>query len=84
MQSPSLQPIYKVYDNKRRRVIGVHTLLIEAIMYTVFGWGVNGERQMARIRGHYVKSILRQDISWFDLQVSNDGMDQERNVWMCS
>jgi hypothetical protein len=31
-------------------------------------WGTNGERQVARIRGLYVRAILRQDISWFDLQ----------------
>lgn len=34
----------------------------------VWGWSVYGERQVARIRGLYVKALLRQDISWYDRQ----------------
>jgi ATP-binding cassette subfamily B (MDR/TAP) protein 1 len=34
----------------------------------VAGWGMNGERQVMRIRALYVKAILRQDIAWFDTQ----------------
>jgi len=38
----------------------------------VFAWGVNGERQTARIRGEYVKALLRQDISWYDTQTRGE------------
>jgi len=37
-----------------------------------FAWGVNGERQTARIRGEYVKALLRQDISWYDTQTRGE------------
>ncbi|KAH9627364.1 hypothetical protein KSS87_001203, partial [Heliosperma pusillum] len=33
-------------------------------------WMVTGERQAARIRGLYLKTILRQDISFFDTEIS--------------
>lgn len=33
-------------------------------------WMVTGERQAARIRGLYLKTILRQDISFFDTQTT--------------
>ncbi|CAI9087895.1 OLC1v1022086C2 [Oldenlandia corymbosa var. corymbosa] len=33
-------------------------------------WMVSGERQAARIRGLYLKTILRQDISFFDTQTT--------------
>ena len=33
-------------------------------------WMVTGERQAARIRGLYLKTILRQDIEFFDTQTS--------------
>ncbi|XP_019704737.1 ABC transporter B family member 9 [Elaeis guineensis] len=33
-------------------------------------WTVSGERQAARIRGLYLKTILRQDISFFDTETS--------------
>ncbi|CAN1160294.1 ABC transporter B family member 11 [Linum perenne] len=33
-------------------------------------WMVTGERQASRIRGLYLKTILRQDISFFDLQTN--------------
>ena len=35
-------------------------------------WMVTGERQATRIRGLYLKTILRQDIGFFDTQ-SNTG-----------
>lgn len=31
---------------------------------------VTGERQAARIRGMYLETILRQDISFFDMETS--------------
>jgi ATP-binding cassette subfamily B (MDR/TAP) protein 1 len=34
----------------------------------VTAWGLNGERQVARIRNLYVKALLRQDISYYDMQ----------------
>ena len=33
-------------------------------------WMVTGERQAARIRGLYLKTILRQDISFFDKETN--------------
>ncbi|TVU32270.1 hypothetical protein EJB05_23994 [Eragrostis curvula] len=33
-------------------------------------WMVTGERQAARIRGQYLETILRQDISFFDVETS--------------
>lgn len=33
-------------------------------------WTVSGERQAARIRGLYLKTILRQDIAFFDNETS--------------
>lgn len=33
-------------------------------------WMVTGERQAARIRGLYLKTILRQDIGFFDTETS--------------
>ncbi|CAK9185582.1 unnamed protein product [Ilex paraguariensis] len=35
-------------------------------------WMITGERQGARIRGLYLKTILRQDVSFFDKE-SNTG-----------
>ncbi|KAL3678872.1 hypothetical protein R1sor_021828 [Riccia sorocarpa] len=37
----------------------------------VAGWMITGERQSSRIRGLYLKAILRQDISFFDTEVSS-------------
>jgi ATP-binding cassette subfamily B (MDR/TAP) protein 1 len=36
----------------------------------VFFWMCTGERQTARIRSFYLKSILRQDIAFFDKETS--------------
>jgi ATP-binding cassette subfamily B (MDR/TAP) protein 1 len=33
-------------------------------------WTITGERQATRIRSLYLKSVLRQDISFFDLEMS--------------
>ncbi|MFS7976383.1 putative ABC transporter type 1, transmembrane domain-containing protein [Helianthus anomalus] len=33
-------------------------------------WMVTGERQAARIRNMYLKSILRQDVSFFDKDIN--------------
>ncbi|XP_048234162.1 ABC transporter B family member 11-like [Ricinus communis] len=33
-------------------------------------WMVTGERQAARIRGYYLKTILRQDIAFFDMETN--------------
>lgn len=33
-------------------------------------WTVTGERQAARIRGLYLKTILRQDIAFFDTETT--------------
>ena len=34
-------------------------------------WMVTGERQAARIRGLYLKTILKQDISYFDTEATS-------------
>lgn len=34
------------------------------------GWMISGERQAARIRSLYLKTILRQDISFFDIDTN--------------
>jgi len=33
-------------------------------------WTITGERQAARIRALYLKAILRQDITFFDMEMS--------------
>jgi ATP-binding cassette subfamily B (MDR/TAP) protein 1 len=33
-------------------------------------WTITGERQAARIRSLYLKSILRQDIAFFDIEMT--------------
>lgn len=33
-------------------------------------WMVTGERQAARIRGLYLKTILRQDVTFFDTETT--------------
>ena len=33
-------------------------------------WMVMGERQAARIRGLYLKAILRQDVAFFDMETN--------------
>lgn len=33
-------------------------------------WTITGERQAARIRGLYLKTVLRQDIAFFDTEMS--------------
>ncbi|CAN6689574.1 unnamed protein product [Malus baccata var. baccata] len=41
-----------------------------AALLQVACWMVTGERQAARIRGKYMKAILRQDIGFFDTETS--------------
>ncbi|KAM1459521.1 hypothetical protein ACFX2I_036451 [Malus domestica] len=41
-----------------------------AALLQVACWLVTGERQAARIRGKYMKAILRQDIAFFDTETS--------------
>ena len=33
-------------------------------------WTITGERQATRVRSLYLKSVLRQDISFFDLEMT--------------
>ena len=33
-------------------------------------WMITGERQAARIRGLYLKTILRQDVGFFDNEIN--------------
>ena len=39
-------------------------------MSEVTCWTVTGERQAARIRGYYLRTILRQDITFFDKETN--------------
>ena len=39
-------------------------------MAAVTCWTITGERQAARIRALYLKSILRQDIAFFDKEIT--------------
>ena len=39
-------------------------------MLEVSCWTITGERQAARIRALYLKAILRQDIAFFDMEMS--------------
>jgi ATP-binding cassette, subfamily B (MDR/TAP), member 1 len=45
-------------------ILGGVALVIGFIMF--FGWMILGERQAARCRREYFKSLLRQEIAWFD------------------
>ena len=46
-------------------------MLLSITIYSeVSCWMVTGERQAARIRGLYLETILRQDISFFDVETS--------------
>jgi len=42
-------------------------------MLEVSCWIVTGERQASRIRNLYLKAILRQDMSFFDMEQTNTG-----------
>lgn len=46
------------------------TISLNCIPEEVSCWMVTGERQAARIRGLYLETILRQDISFFDVETS--------------
>jgi ATP-binding cassette subfamily B (MDR/TAP) protein 1 len=50
----------------------IHTItLLTVLMHAeVSCWMVTGERQAARIRGLYLETILKQDISFFDMETS--------------
>ncbi|GAA0173800.1 ATP-binding cassette [Lithospermum erythrorhizon] len=41
-----------------------------ASFFQVSCWMITGERQSARIRGLYLKTILRQDVSFFDMETN--------------
>ena len=41
--------------------------LAVAILFQMACWGVTAERQVDKIRKAYFKSILRQDMTWFDV-----------------
>ena len=40
------------------------------VLIEVSCWTITGERQAARIRAMYLKAILRQDIAFFDKEMS--------------
>lgn len=44
--------------------------LIAVCVAEVACWMITGERQATRIRGLYLKSILRQDIAFFDTETT--------------
>lgn len=46
----------------------LHVLII--VIIEVSSWMITGERQAARIRGLYLKAILRQDIAFFDKETT--------------
>jgi len=50
------------------------TLIRGFLLYAaeVSCWMVTGERQAARIRGMYLKTILKQDITFFDTETSGE------------
>ncbi|XP_010523879.1 PREDICTED: ABC transporter B family member 4-like [Tarenaya hassleriana] len=48
--------------------LGIGTLA--AAFLQVSGWMISGERQAARIRSLYLKTILRQDIAFFDVETN--------------
>jgi ATP-binding cassette subfamily B (MDR/TAP) protein 1 len=54
----------------------IHMVLISIGMNTfvacaeVSCWTITGERQATRIRSMYLKSVLRQDIAFFDVEMT--------------
>uniref|UniRef100_A0A9I9CUG2 ABC transporter B family member 21-like n=1 Tax=Cucumis melo TaxID=3656 RepID=A0A9I9CUG2_CUCME len=64
-----------LYYNKRSFIS--LTLLPSKWFAEVASWMVTGERQASRIRGLYLKTILRQDVSFFDME-TNTGEVVER------
>ncbi|CAH2063122.1 unnamed protein product [Thlaspi arvense] len=48
--------------------LGLGTLV--AALLQVSGWMISGERQAGRIRSLYLKTILRQDIAFFDVETN--------------
>ncbi|ESW26477.1 hypothetical protein PHAVU_003G122700 [Phaseolus vulgaris] len=54
------------------KLASIGTVAFLASFLQVSCWVITGERQAARIRGLYLKAILRQDISFFD-QETNSG-----------
>lgn len=45
-------------------------ICIVCISLEVLCWTITGERQAAKIRALYLKAILRQDIAFFDMEMS--------------
>ena len=43
---------------------------LSSFLLEVACWMVTGERQAARIRGLYLKTILRQDVAFFDMETN--------------
>ena len=43
---------------------------LSLLLSEVACWMVTGERQAARIRGLYLKTILRQDVAFFDMETN--------------
>lgn len=53
--------------------IGIETKCVSLLLNIITGmscWMVTGERQATRIRGLYLKTILRQDIAFFDTETT--------------
>jgi ATP-binding cassette subfamily B (MDR/TAP) protein 1 len=51
-------------------IVGVSTLLLSTLQNAC--WAISGERQSHRIRVHYVRSLFRQELSWFELERSEE------------
>lgn len=75
LESVLLRPLFSVSSFKylintsrvKQRVLnvlGVHECS------ELSGWMISGERQAARIRSMYLKTILRQDIAFFDVDTN--------------
>ena len=46
--------------------LGVATFFVASIMYS--GWMIAGERQAVKCREEYFKSLMKQEVGWFDTQ----------------
>ena len=47
---------------------GVAAITLLCAFCQVTCWTISGERQLRKIRAQYLKSVLRQEMCWFDLQ----------------
>lgn len=52
----------------RYAMFNVQLLIVHLIISEVACWSITGERQVTRIKCLYLKTILRQDIEFFDTQ----------------